>query len=243
MARYLDPRNDLVFKRIFGENPDLAKSFLNALLPLPADRPIAELQYLTSEMVPLDSEIKRNSIVDVRCTDSHGRQFIVEMQMFWTSGFIQRMLFNAAKAYTRQDFESGEYAPLKPVYALALINDVFKHDRSDFYHLYELAEKNYPEDRLHEIAFVFVELPKFKPETLADRKMAVLWLRFLNETGRMDAAPAELEAVPEISMALQMSRESAFTQAELTAYEKTLDSIRVEKTLMSGKFAEGRAEG
>ncbi|MDR1861193.1 MAG: hypothetical protein LBR06_09780, partial [Bacteroidales bacterium] len=40
-----------------------------------------------------------------------------------------------------------------------------------------------------------------------------------------------------------MSRESAFTQAELTAYEKTLDSIRVEKTLMSGKFAEGRAEG
>ena len=35
MARikYLDPRADLTFKRIFGEHEDLAKSFLNALLP------------------------------------------------------------------------------------------------------------------------------------------------------------------------------------------------------------------
>jgi hypothetical protein len=28
MARYLDPKNDLPFKRIFGEHPDLLKSFL-----------------------------------------------------------------------------------------------------------------------------------------------------------------------------------------------------------------------
>ncbi|MDR0711701.1 MAG: Rpn family recombination-promoting nuclease/putative transposase, partial [Prevotellaceae bacterium] len=34
MARYLDPKNDLTFKRIFGEHPDLLKSFLNALMPL-----------------------------------------------------------------------------------------------------------------------------------------------------------------------------------------------------------------
>ncbi|MDR3188055.1 MAG: Rpn family recombination-promoting nuclease/putative transposase, partial [Prevotellaceae bacterium] len=34
MARYLDPKNDLTFKRIFGEHPDLLISFLNALMPL-----------------------------------------------------------------------------------------------------------------------------------------------------------------------------------------------------------------
>ncbi|MDR2809813.1 MAG: Rpn family recombination-promoting nuclease/putative transposase, partial [Tannerellaceae bacterium] len=33
MAHYLDPKNDLVFKRIFGEHPDLLISFLNALMP------------------------------------------------------------------------------------------------------------------------------------------------------------------------------------------------------------------
>ena len=34
-VRYLDPRNDIVFKRVFGEHAGILRSFLNALLPLP----------------------------------------------------------------------------------------------------------------------------------------------------------------------------------------------------------------
>ena len=33
MAKYLDPKADLPFKKLFGEHPDLAMSLLNALLP------------------------------------------------------------------------------------------------------------------------------------------------------------------------------------------------------------------
>ena len=33
--RYLDPKNDLAFKKVFGQHPHLLKSFLNALLPNP----------------------------------------------------------------------------------------------------------------------------------------------------------------------------------------------------------------
>ena len=39
MARYLDAKNDLMFKRIFGEHPDLLTSFLNALIPLAEKKP------------------------------------------------------------------------------------------------------------------------------------------------------------------------------------------------------------
>jgi hypothetical protein len=46
MARYLDPKNDLVFKRIFGEHEDLLLSFLNALMPLEKGRVIKSLTYL-----------------------------------------------------------------------------------------------------------------------------------------------------------------------------------------------------
>ena len=38
MPRYLDPKTDIVFKKIFGEHPRLLKSFLNAVLPFPEDR-------------------------------------------------------------------------------------------------------------------------------------------------------------------------------------------------------------
>jgi predicted transposase/invertase (TIGR01784 family) len=80
-TRYVDPKNDLAFKRVFGERADLLMSFLNALLPLPQGEPIESLEYLTSEQVPELPGLMKNSIVDVKCRDVKGRTFIVEMQM------------------------------------------------------------------------------------------------------------------------------------------------------------------
>jgi hypothetical protein len=44
--RYLDPKNDLTFKKVFGEHPHLLRSFLNALLPLAPGQEIVSLEYL-----------------------------------------------------------------------------------------------------------------------------------------------------------------------------------------------------
>ena len=45
--RYLDPKADLTFKKVFGEHPDLINSFLNALLPFETeDEKIVSLEYL-----------------------------------------------------------------------------------------------------------------------------------------------------------------------------------------------------
>ncbi len=49
-SRFLDPKTDIVFKKIFDCNIGLIKSFLNSLLPLP--EPIDTLEYLTSEQSP-----------------------------------------------------------------------------------------------------------------------------------------------------------------------------------------------
>jgi len=81
MPRYLDPKNDLTFKRIFGEHPDLLIGFLIAVMPLSPDRLIKEVEYLPPEQVP-ENPGKKNSIVDVKCKDKSGQVFIIEMQMF-----------------------------------------------------------------------------------------------------------------------------------------------------------------
>lgn len=44
--KYLNPRADLTFKRVFGEHPDLVISLLNALLPLKAGEEISEIEQL-----------------------------------------------------------------------------------------------------------------------------------------------------------------------------------------------------
>ena len=120
MSRYLDPKADVVFKKIFGEHPKLLISFLNALLPLPSSSPIVSLTYLQNEQVPVIPEFKR-TIADVKCTDAQGRVFIVEMQMNWTDHFKQRLLFGTSQAFVKQLEKGEEYKFLQPVYGLGIV--------------------------------------------------------------------------------------------------------------------------
>lgn len=78
------------------------------------------------------------------CRDASGRQFIVEMQMEWTDAFIQRVLFNASKAYVRQ-LEKGErYEQLCPVIGLSILDAVFDRDSDTYYHAYRIVETGKP---------------------------------------------------------------------------------------------------
>ena len=53
LMKYLDPKADLTFKKVFGEHPELVKSLLNALLPFKSEEEeITSVTYLTPEMVP-----------------------------------------------------------------------------------------------------------------------------------------------------------------------------------------------
>ena len=243
MARYLDPKNDLIFKRIFADHPHLLLSFLNAIMPFEAGRRIEEIHYLPNEQVP-HAKGKKNSIVDVKCTDNEKNQFIVEMQMFWSEAFNNRMVFNAGKAYIRQLNKNEEYDILKPVYTLAIINDIFDHKTADFYHHYQIVNKENTEEIIHGLEFVLVELPKFCPQSWADRKLAVLWLRFLNEVGEnLKSLPPELEANEDIRQAAELCQEAAFSQADLDIYDAYWDAVRIERTIKYSSLREGEAIG
>ena len=232
MAKYLDPKADLTFKKIFGEHPDLVISLLNALLPFSEEQKITEIEYLPSELTP-DNPMRKNSIVDVRCKATDGRQFIVEMQMEWTTAFKQRVLFNASKAYVRQLKKSKKYHLLQPVYSLSLVNDVFENDIEDFYHYYRLVHEEHTEKVIDGLHLVFVELPKFKPHTISEKKMQVLWLRFLTEIGEdTKEVPVELVENAEVKQALEIVEESAYTDKELAQYDKFWDAIRVEQAFV-----------
>ena len=230
--KYLDPKADLTFKKVFGEHPELVKSLLNALLPFKSEEEeITSVTYLTPEMVP-QTPTRKYSIVDVRCEDAQGRQFIVEMQMVWSAEFKQRVLFNASKAYVKQLNRGEDYSLLKPVYSLNLVNEVFEPELDDYYHYYHLVHEEHTEKVIDGLHLVFVELPKFTPHTFTEKKMQVLWLRYLTEIDEnTKEIPAELLANPEIAKAVSEIEESAYTEKELLGYDEFWDMVSVEKTL------------
>ncbi len=241
--RYLDPKNDLTFKKVFGEHPHLLRSFLNAMLPLPPDRQIVSLEYLAPELVP-QIPVMKNSIVDVRCVDSHGRHFIVEMQVLWTDSFYNRVLFNASKAYVKQLKTGEHYHLLQPVYSLNLIDDTFLADSDDYYHHYQIVNVADTGHRIEGLEFVFVELPKFQPKTIAEKKLRALWLRFLTEIqDQSTEVPEEILQDADIRQAVECLQESAFTLGELETYDRYWDQVRVERTLLFDSLAEGEQIG
>ena len=244
--RYLDPKADLTFKKVFGEHPDLIISLLNALLPFDTpEEEIEEIEYLSPELIP-ETPLKKNSIVDVRCRDKRGRQFLVEMQMLWSTAFMQRVLFNASKAYVRQlgGSKENKFDLLQPVYSLNLVNDIFLPDIPDAYHDYKIVQVEHTDKVIEGLRFIFVELPKFKPKDFKGKKMAVLWLRYLTEINEQTRqAPQDLLENPEISKAVTQIEESAFSDAQLLWYDDFWDAVRVENTLISDALRKGKQEG
>ncbi|MDR2384274.1 MAG: Rpn family recombination-promoting nuclease/putative transposase, partial [Tannerella sp.] len=243
MAHYLDPKNDLIFKRIFGEHPDLLISFLNALMPLDPGKVIESVEYLSSELVP-DNPVKKFSIVDVRCKDNYGRQFIVEMQMEWSSFFSSRLLFNTSKAFVRQLRRGENYGILQPVYGLGIINENFDYETPEFYHHYQIMNAQNAKDVIFGMELILIELPKSQPSKWADRRMAVLWLCFLKEVDEETKKVSEdLLADENICKALNICEENGFTEEELALYEQYWDAISTEKAALFTSHAEGLAEG
>ena len=259
MGKYLDPKVDLTFKKVFGEHEDLVMSLLNALLPLDTDQRIEHVDYLPSELVP-DNPAKKggvqrltsvfggyHSIVDVRCKDNKGRQFIVEMQMEWTTAFKQRVLFNASKAYVRQLGKSKKYHLLQPVYSLSLVNEVFEPKMEEFYHYYRMVHEEHTDKVIDGLNLVFLELPKFKPQTVLEKRMAVLWLRFLTEIDENTReVPQELLESPEVKQALDIVEQSGYSDAEMERYDKFWDAVRVEQAYIDEaevRYGMGREEG
>jgi predicted transposase/invertase (TIGR01784 family) len=112
---YLDQKK-FCFKKFFRDHSHLLKSFLNSMLPFDKSRHMESFEYFSFEMVSENPLLKRSTI-DVCFRYTHKQQFILEMQMHWTTTFMQRVLVNASKACVRQVDYSHNLNKHEPVYS------------------------------------------------------------------------------------------------------------------------------
>lgn len=130
------------------------------------------------------------------------------------------------------------------MYSLNLINDIFAHDTPDFIHNYRIVHDKDSNKVIEGLHFTFIELPKFTPHSIADKRMMVLWLRFLTEiNSNTKDIPSDLLNDPEIGKAVEELEISGFSDAELRAYDKFWDSVSVERTLLDDRYQKGMEEG
>lgn len=240
MAKYLDPKADLTFKRIFGEHKNLVISLLNSLLPFPKGMKIESVEYLSPENIPNNFK-KKYSIVDVKCIDNYKRHFIVEMQTYFTPAFFNRTLFNTTSVYSQQLVKGEAFDELKPVYALSLVDDLaFPEFKDEYCQTYKIINTNHSEDFCDDIVLFFVELPKFKPSDKAEEQLKNLWLRFLTEIkdGDTKISPDFLQNA-DIAEAVNILEVAGYTAEEMEAYRQFWLNVSTERSAIQDAIEEG----
>ena len=82
ITKYLNPRNDIAFKKIFGteKNKDILIHFLNDVIEREDKKEIINVTLL-NPMQHHEIVGKKQSVVDVLCEEKDGTQYIVEMQV------------------------------------------------------------------------------------------------------------------------------------------------------------------
>ena len=241
--KYLDPKADLTFKKIFGNHPTRLISLLNALLPLSDEEQIHEIKYLPTELVP-ENNSYRYAITNILCTDAKSNKFCVVIRIEWSNFFEHRVQFLASELYVNPAIKQVKYFAQYPTYSLNLISDTYKYNTPDFIHNYHVVYDKDTHKVIEDLHFTFIELPKFTPHSITDKRMMVLWLRFLTEINEeTKEVPSDLLNDPEIGKAVEELEISGFTDAELRAYDKFWDSVSVERTLLDDRYQKGKEEG
>jgi len=255
LSKFLDPKNDVAFRRIFGsdKNKDILIHFINDVLELKNKNRIKEVTFLPTIQVP-EIAAKKQSTVDVLCKDENSVQLIIEMQASPQQGFEKRAQYYAAKAYSRQldkgKEDGGRYTDLKAVIFIAISDTIIFKDKI-FYksdHVI-LDQQSYAHD-LQDFSFTFIELPKFKITDISLlTNILEKWCYFFKHAGETKEAdlPKIIGADTVIERAYEELNQFNWTEIELRTYEqetkRIMDNRAAEDYLIETAKAQGMAQG
>ena len=251
LSKFLDPKNDVAFKKIFGseKHKDILIHFINDVLELKDNDQIDEVEFLSTIQ---DAEIasKKQSIVDVLCRDKNGVQIIVEMQVAPTKGFEKRAQYYAAKAYSRQlnkgQEADGLYENLKAVIFIAIADYIVFPDKTEFKSEHVILDKNSHEHDLQDFSFTFVELPKFKKEKIEELDTTLdKWCYFFKYAAKTSEADMQkiASSYKTIGDAYEVVNQYNWNEQQLIAYEQETKRVWDNRSVLEFQLDKAKAEG
>ncbi len=249
IKRFLDPKNDFAFKKIFGteKNKDILIELLNSVLKQQLHRNIIDVTFLNPIQEP-NILAKKQSIVDVLCKDSDGCQYIIEMQIANTTGFEARAQYYAYKAFVAQMEQGQPYHGLKKVIFLAFTDFPIFPNKKKYKSQHITLDSTTGEHDLDRVSFIFIDLTKFdqqRSRDISDLTKEERFYYFLRHASSINQEEIDqLIAEGQIMQrALQALDRASWTEEEMQKYEQ--EEKRQRDLLASYDYAkeEGRTEG
>jgi len=242
-GKFLNPTNDVVFKKIFGDkkHKEILLDFLNAVLERRDGQRITDALAIDPHNLPAHLDAKY-SVVDIKCVDERNITYIIEMQVLNHPGYLDRCQYYTATEISRQLHKGGQYATLVPVIFVGIANFMLFHNlRYVSHHLILDKESHIQELKLME--FHFIELVKFDKglaelETVIDQ-----WAYFFRHAADVEKVPQQLKENKAITQAFESVKLANFSKKDLVEYDMIIDSNRIQSSRLEAAEQKGKEEG
>jgi predicted transposase/invertase (TIGR01784 family) len=238
MARKpLSPKNDFVFRKIFGENMSVLTDFLKAVLDLPDD------EYQGLEV--LDPNLRAENIGDKYCIldiklHTRSKDVIdIEIQIKYQDFIWKRIQFYTAKMLVEQAKSGDRYEGLPQVISILIADFVLIRENDCFHNRFRLYDEKTKVRFPDSMEINVLEIPKVRK---ADGSQLSNWLRFFAATTEEDFM-AVAQTSPAIAEAWGVIRHlSADESARMIAESREKGRMDMEAYRETGR-REGLLEG
>ena len=246
LTKFLDPKNDFAFKKIFGteKNKDILIHFLNDMLTFKDRALIQDVTFLKTIQDP-ETASKKTSIVDILCKDEKDNRYIVEMQVAKEKGFEKRAQYYASKAYISQAHAGGEYHNLKEVIFLAIAEFIMFPKKKHWKSEHVILDKDSYEHDLKDFSFTFLELPKFQKSIDELSTISDKWMYFFKNAE--ETTESDLEKLVGKDMIIERAYDELdrfhWNEEELLTYDQAEKYEGAYIASMAQKYDEGLEKG
>ena len=217
--KFADPKNDLAFKKIFGneKKTEILISLINSILGFTGDNRVVSVTIVNPYQVPKIEELK-STILDVKAVNQRGEHFIVEMQKKDLNNFAKRSLYYTSKAYVNQLDSGMKYSNLQKVYFIGILEfEMFQGDNYITRHL--ILNRETLKQEIADFEFSFIELDKFKKELSECKSVLDKWIYFIKNAESLTMIPKEYEDTKEFLEAFEIAEQTRWNKEEMEIYD------------------------
>ena len=198
--KLLNPKNDYVFKRLFGSvgNETITKNLLSCIL----QQNITDVQLDCNPILEKNLLDDKVGILDIKAKIDNTTNIDIEMQVTDHKNIEKRILFYLSKMYTKTIKKSQDYSSLEKCIAILITNyniDIIKNIPK-YITKWNIREEEYQKIVLTDVMEIYIiELNKFKDyKEKSNHNSLNSWIEFIESPEVVDMSNKEIQKAKKV---------------------------------------------
>ena len=237
--KLLNPKNDYVFKRLFGSvgNETITKNLLSCIL----QQNITDVQLDCNPILEKNLLDDKVGILDIKAKIDNTTNVDIEMQVTDHKNIEKRILFYLSKMYTKTIKKSQDYSSLEKCIAILITNyniDIIKNIPK-YITKWNIREEEYQKIVLTDVMEIYIiELNKFKDyKEKSNHNSLNSWIEFIESPEVVDMSNKEIQKAKKVLEEISQDEHEQYLAELREKYimdQKAIEDAGYDKGLKAG---------